>query len=131
MNTRVGERKRRPGESNEEIWVRNSRNGNTDKFKEMVVRLSVGTTPQILTFLVDTCSQRSFISYREHEDKLQSQLVKTSTPVRMFGIGGSELNVRGKVAVPIHIGTEVVIHDILIADVEEEAILGYNFMKKH
>ena len=84
-----------------------------------------------MTFLIDTGSQRSFISHREYEDQLRLQLTKTNTPIRMFGMGGSELNIRGKVTVPVHIGTEVVMHDFLIADIEEEAILGYDFMKKH
>ena len=65
--------------------------GSTDQFKEMMVRLSVGTTPQVLTFLVDTGSQHSFISHREYENKLRQQIAKTNTPIRMFGMGGSEL----------------------------------------
>ena len=45
-NTRMKEKNRRPGRNDEIIRVRTSRNGNTGQFKEMVVRLSVGTKPK-------------------------------------------------------------------------------------
>ena len=49
----------------------------------------------------------------------------------MYGIEGSEMNIRGQVEVPVHVGEELLYHNFLIADIEEEAILGFDFMKEH
>ena len=97
----------------------------------MLVRLPVGVAPKTLTFLVDTGSQQSFISHEQYEEKLKYHIPKKETLSRMYGIGGSEMDIRGQVEVPVHVGEELLYHNFLIADIEEEAILGFDFMKIH
>ena len=99
--------------------------------KEMIVKLPVGTNSQILTFLVDTGSQRSFISRKQYEEKWERHTPCKDTHVRMYGIGGAEMNITGQIEVPVHVGEEMLFHNFLIAEISEEAIMGYDFMKKH
>ena len=51
--------------------------------------------------------------------------------VRMYGIGGAEMNITGQIEVPVHVGEEMLFHNFLIAEISEEAIMGFDFMKKH
>ena len=99
--------------------------------KEMVVKMPIGTNSQILTFLVDTGAQRSFISRKQYEEKLERHTPYEETNVRMYGMGGAEMNIKGQIEVPVHVGGEMLYHKFLIADIEEEAIMGFDFMKKH
>ena len=41
------------------------------------------------------------------------------------------MDIRGQVEVPVHVGEELLYHNFLIADIEEEAVLGFDFMKIH
>lgn len=93
--------------------------------------MPIGTNSQILTFLVDTGAQRSFISRKQYEEKLERHTPYEETNVRMYGIGGAEMNIKGQIEVPVHVGGEMLYHKFLIADIEEEAIMGFDFMKKH
>ena len=97
----------------------------------MIVHLSVGVAPKTLTFLVDMGSQRSFISHEQYEEKLKYQIPKKETLARMYGFGGSEMDIRVRLEVPVHIGEELLYHNFLIADIEEEAILGFDVIKTH
>ena len=84
-----------------------------------------------MTFLVDTGAQRSFISRKQYEEKLERHTPYKDTNVRMYGMGGAEMNIKGQIEVPVHVGEEMLYHNFLIADIEEEAIMGFDFMKKH
>ena len=41
------------------------------------------------------------------------------------------MNIKGQTEVPAHVGEEMLYHNFLIAEIEEEAIMGFDFMKKH
>ena len=91
----------------------------------------LGTNSQVLTFLVDTGSQRSFISRKQYEEKLKCHTPYKDTIVRIYGIGGAEMYIKGQTEVPVHVGKEMLYHNFLIAEIEEEAIVGFDFMKEH
>ena len=41
------------------------------------------------------------------------------------------MNIREQAEVPVHVGEELLYHNFLIADIAQEAILGFDFMKAH
>ena len=44
----------------------------------------------------------------------------------MYGIGGAEIDIKGQIEVPVHVGDELLYHNCLIAD---EEILGFDLMR--
>ena len=41
------------------------------------------------------------------------------------------MDIKGQTEAPNHAGKEMLYHNSLIAEIEEEAIMGFDFMKKH
>ena len=46
----------------------------------------------------------------------------------MYGIGGTETDIKGQTELPVHVGKEMLYHNLLIAEIEEEAIMGFDFI---
>ena len=66
-----------------------------------------------MTFLVDTGSQRSFISREQYEEKFNTHILLKDIFVRIYGIGGLEISIRGQIEVPVHVGEEFLYHNFL------------------
>ena len=81
--------------------------------------------------LLDTGAQRSFISEKFYTDNLQRYISKKQTFVRMYGVGGNELQTSGEVEIDLEIGTEIVRQRFIIAPLKEQGILGFDFCQNH
>ena len=93
-----------------------------EKFKEMIVKLPVGLRRVEINIVVDTGSQRSFINRTMYETMIAQEGKKGSTATRMFGIGGSELDISGQVKLSLSVCTKEILNTFLIAEIEEDAI---------
>ena len=49
----------------------------------------------------------------------------------MYGVDGSELVIWGQISLTICVGPERLKQTFLVADLEESAILGYDFLHSH
>ena len=81
--------------------------------------------------LLDTGAQRSFISRKVYEKKLAGKARKQKCFIRMYGIGGQELDTTGECELDIQVGQDVIRQKFIIANIQEEGILGYDFCKNH
>lgn len=81
--------------------------------------------------LLDTGAQRSFVSKKFYEKKLIDRADLQKCGVRMYGVGGQELNTTGEVELQIQLDKNVVRQKFIVADIEEEGILGFDFFKMH
>ena len=81
--------------------------------------------------LLDTGAQRSFISTRVYEAKLEKRTKRKKCYVRMYGVGGQELATTGEVELDVQLGTDIARQKFIIADIVEDGILGFDFCKAH
>ena len=81
--------------------------------------------------LLDTGAQRSFISQKYYEEKLQKLIKKKQNFVRMYGVGGNELKTSGEIELDIEVGKEIVRQKFIIAPLKEQGILGFDFCLNH
>jgi hypothetical protein len=85
--------------------------------------------PEIM-WLVDTGTTKSIISIKTYHQYLDERLVdKTCT--RMTAINGSNVPVLGKTILTIAINGKEYKHTFLIAGIEEEGILGKDFLREN
>jgi predicted aspartyl protease len=97
----------------------------------MTVKGRIGETN--VNFLVDTGASCSLISntvYRKINAAEDQQLGKLTD--RKFQLAdGRPLAAQGKLKVNIQLGPVVVTHEIIVANISDEGIIGYDFLKAH
>ena len=105
----------------------------SDENREINVPLKilVGERETPATFLLDTGAQRSFISQRMYDKKLSKIVKKRNSYVRMYGVGGNELETTGEIEVDLELGDEIVRQKFIIARLKEDGILGFDFCRNH
>ena len=85
-----------------------------------------------ITFLIDTGSNVTILS-KEMLQKLPSEtntLVEPST-LKMLTVTGEVTPFLGKMDLNLTIGTQKLKHNVLIADIENDGILGMDFLTAH
>ena len=95
------------------------------------VRILSGEKEIPIKLLLDTGAQRSFVSQKFYEEKLQPYIKKKQNFVRMYGVGGNELKTSGEIVLDIEIGKEIVRQKFIIAPLKEQGILGFDFCLSH
>ena len=95
------------------------------------VEILLGQDCVNVKLLLDTGAQRSFISTRVYEAKLETRTTRKKCYVRMYGVGGQELATTGEVELDVQLGTDIVCQKFIIADIVEDGILGFDFCKAH
>ena len=85
-----------------------------------------------VSFLIDTGATESFIStqlFQRTDPKLRPTLRHADRGFRQAD--GSELRVAGRVKLPIKIGGSAILHDVWVADVSDDVILGLDFLREN
>ena len=95
------------------------------------VRILKGEEEFPIQMLIDTGAQRSFISQAYYERHLARKIPMKRNFIRLYGVGGNELKTTGEVELDIGIGDEIVRQKFIVAQVKEQAILGFDFCRSH
>ena len=105
----------------------------TDQNKEINITVNIlkGEKEIPCKLLLDTGAQRSFISTQFYEEKLKKYITMKQTFVRMYGVGGNEIQTSGEIELDLEIGTEIVRQRFIVAPLKEQGILGFDFCKNH
>ena len=81
-------------------------------------------------WLVDTRAEK-FISHKTFEKHLQGVVPLRSVDIRMFAINGSSVPVYGKCELEVVLHDHEYAHQFIVADIDEEAVLGYDFLQRY
>ena len=87
---------------------------------------------QPLKFFIDTGAGVTLISkgiFQQMSQGVEGSLQEV--PFDVCGAGGSQLEVLGKDIMEITIGPLEVLHEVIVADIEADGILGIDFLSTH
>lgn len=85
-----------------------------------------------VTFLIDTGSNVTILS-KSMVEQLSSELCQSLQPtsIKMLTVTGEVTPFLGKAEIDLKIGLQTIRHNVLVADIENDGILGMDFLTAH
>ena len=87
-------------------------------------------TPSV-NWLVDTGAEKSFISSKVFDRFLRGKVPLEEVRLRFSAINGSRVEVRGVCHLKISLNGRIYQHRFIIAGIEDEAVLGFDFLEHY
>lgn len=91
----------------------------------------IGENEVGLTMLIDTGATRSFVSQKFFDEKLKMFVRKRRNGLKFYGVGRQALLSSGEVELDVRIGDDIVRHVFIVAEIEDDGVIGFDFCKTH
>ncbi len=83
-----------------------------------------------VTYLIDSGANVTIVNTKIYQS-MTNKPTLSSVHVRMVSANNESITCYGKAQMPIKVNDTEVIHEVWVADITEEAILGYDFLQKY
>jgi hypothetical protein len=97
-----------------------------------ILRMEGRVTTPAIQWLIDTGSQRTFLSYKIYKQHLKGKVKLTSAKnIIMTAANGSNVKVTGKCIAEVCLNNEWYQHEFVVAQIEDEGILGHDLLQEY